>query len=180
MQGASACLAFTESDLSGIQTKSGKKNHQNAQKFLSRTLSSGRHQRTREDSWVLSPDLKWPRFSVSEECSQEGISQLLDRHDRGVATCTLDLHTALPHISASISPTQQCTPSGVPPPPAKPHCNQRIRECGSAQRDLKGSPSANHLKNKISTMYPTLGTRALLHPPHISLKCAIITHSFHR
>lgn len=79
MQGASASLAFTESDLSGIQTKSGikKKNHQNAQKFLSEILSSGSHQRMRENSWVVSPDPKWPRFSVSEECSQEGISQLL-------------------------------------------------------------------------------------------------------
>lgn len=78
MQGASvAWLLWKVTFLGFRQNQELKKKSQNAQNFLSRILSSGRHQRAREDSWVLSPDLRWPRLSVSEECSREGISQLL-------------------------------------------------------------------------------------------------------
>lgn len=95
---------FSKANLSGIQTE----------------IRHSKKKKKSPNSWVLLPDLKWPR--------------VLGRDFPRCPNGAVEVWTSPRQHPAS--PTPRPTPSGFPPPPAKPHCNQRISV--SAQRHLKG------------------------------------------
>lgn len=136
MRGAGACLSFLKSVL-GFRQKSGKKKP----KFLG--------------------SLAGPKaaFSASQrQALRQELPKRWDRHGRSVAPCTLDHGHHHPHISTPASPTQQCTPSGFPPPPAKPHCNQRLSECQCSKRPQRLSQCQPF---KVQNLYHVPGPQYL-------------------
>lgn len=107
-------------------------------------LSPGRSQRARERPCIpnpnLSPLLKQPKVSVSiTDFSPREFPNGQDGHSRRVASATGPLCPPPSLPPASTSPTQQFTPSGFPPPPPKPHQNQRISDCHHS-KGLQRSP----------------------------------------
>lgn len=128
-----ACLSWKGIYLPGIKTESRNERQGNKQKFPSGSLALAEAGEPGKGSVSpnLSPLLKWPTPSVSITdlfsprefpTGQDGQR----RRERLLATGALRPPSS---ATASTSPTQQFTPSGFPPPPPKPHQNQRLRDC---------------------------------------------------
>lgn len=139
--GGGMCLSFIERRLPGTETESGN--------------SRGAHRCSHMDSqsWRESGS---PGKALAPQCQPvptPGAAQPVPTTDwcswrefpngqAGRSRCvvpTQDPFALLLAATASTSPTQQLTPSGFPPPPPKPHQNQRISDSHHS-KGLQRSP----------------------------------------
>lgn len=123
MPGANACLSFLERVL-GFRQKSGLK---------------------KKKPNFLGP-LARPKVALGvspRQVFRQGFPNWWDRHGRAVAPCPLDLLTTLLTLAPLLLPLNSAHLLGFPHPRPN-HTAIRDSVSISAQRDLKGSSSANH------------------------------------